>query len=368
MFDGGATQGSSRRTLYGLAAAALIMAGLRYAAPVLVPTALALFLCILVLPLFGALLRRRIGVGLSVLVTMTVLLAGLTVFVLLLLGSLSELREIGPHYVTALRERIADTAAWWHAKGIAIRDWVPERWREGEALAQFAGGLVARAFQLVTETVLVLLILVFLLAEAAGLPRKRDLLPPRVRRAILHFGDASRDLQRYLVIKTLLSAAVGLTVTLWLGFLGVDFPVLCGLLAFAFHFVPNVGAALAAAPAMLIALAQYDFVKALVAGAGYLVIGLVLGNLVEPALMGRRLNLSSLAVFLSLVVWGWLWGPIGMFLSVPMTMAIKMALEHSRDWAWVAHLLGSPPAAEPAPAGAAPPPAAEPAPSAPEHG
>jgi AI-2 transport protein TqsA len=103
-----------------------------------------------------------------------------------------------------------------------------------------------------------------------------------------------------------------------------------------------------------IAFLQHDPLKSLLVAAGYLVIGVLLGNLVEPALLGSRLGLSTLAVFLSLVVWGWLWGPLGMFLSVPLTMALKMALGGSGEWGWLAVLLDAPPraraSAEPAPA------------------
>ncbi len=329
----------SLRLLYGLAAATLVGAGLRAAAPVLVPVALALFLAILSRPLFEGLLHRRVPTGVAVLVTMLVLGVVLALFGLLLLGSLGEIREVGPHYAMQIQERVADTLAWWQEKGIAVTEWIPPRFREPEALVELAGGTVAGALHLVSEATIVMLTLVFLLFEVAGFPRKLERLPAAVREAFGGLTRVSRELQRYLVIKTLMSALIGVSAGLWVAWLDVDFAVLCGVVAFACHFVPNVGALLAAAPAMLVAFVQHDLPKALVVGSGYLVIGLLLGSLIEPALLGRRLNLSPLAVFLSLVFWGWLWGPIGMFLSVPLTMAIKIVLEQSGDWFWVARLL-----------------------------
>ena len=151
-----------------------------------------------------------------------------------------------------------------------------------------------------------------------------------------------------------------IVIGIWVAVLGVDFAVLCALLAFALHFVPNVGAVLAAVPAMVLAFVQYDLSKSLAVCLGYLVVGFVLGNLAEPALLGRRLNLSPLAVFLSLVFWGWLWGAIGMFLSVPLTMAIKILLERSRGWRWAARLLDGAPAPDAEPSTA---PTAEAAPA-----
>lgn len=339
MPEAGRAEKPSLRLLYGLAASVLVVAGLRVAAPVLVPVALALFLAILSAPLFQGLLARRVPPGLAIALTLAVLCAAIALFGLLLLGTLGEVREAGPHYVTALKERIAYTVDWWQQKGIAVVDWIPARYRGAESFAEVVGGTLAGVARLLSETTIVLLTLCFLLHEAVVLPRKLERLPPAVRGTILHFATVSRELQRYLAIKTLMSIVIGLSAAGWVAFLGVDFAVLCGMLAFAFHFVPNVGAVLAAVPAMLVAFVQYDPAKALAVAAGYAVIGLGLGNLVEPALLGRRLNLSPLSVFLSLVIWGWIWGPIGMFLSVPLTMALKILFDHSTDWSWVARLL-----------------------------
>jgi AI-2 transport protein TqsA len=202
-----------------------------------------------------------------------------------------------------------------------------------------AGGTLAGAARLVSALTIVLLTLFFLLFEIALAPLRRQRMPPSIRERFDHFANVSAELQRYLAVKTMMAALVGVATGLWVALLGVDFPVLCGLVAFGFHFVPNVGAVLAGAPAMLLAFIEFDVAKAVAVGVGYLIVGLTLGSLVEPALLGRRLNLSPLAVFLSLIFWGWLWGPIGMFLSVPMTMAIKIVLAHSPDWSWAARLL-----------------------------
>ena len=352
MSDAASAGRPSLRFLYGLAAATLVGAGLRAAAPVLVPVAFALFLAILCQPLFRGLVRHRVPAGLAVLATVLVLGAVVALFLVLLLGSLSELQSAGPHYVDELRDRVAYTVEWWRTKGIVLADWVPSDWRRSGAFVGLARGTLAGAVRVLSEGTIVLLTLIFLLAEAAALPRRLARLPAPVRDTFAHFAHVSEELQRYLAIKTAMAVAIGVAVALWVAALGVDFPVLCGLLAFAFHFVPNVGAVFAAAPAMVFAFVQFDASKAIAVGLGYLVVGLVLGNLVEPALLGRRLDLSPLVVFLSLVFWGWLWGPVGMFLSVPMTMAIKIVLAHSYDWGWVARLLDG---AAAAPADARPP-------------
>jgi predicted PurR-regulated permease PerM len=325
----------------GMAAGVVVVAGLKLGAPFLVPLAFSLFLAILAMPLLRWLVARRWPAFLAVLVTMLLLAAVLALFVLLFLGSVGELREVGPHYYAQLDERLSYTVDWWQAKGIAILDWVPLKWRQPQTLAELAGGTVKGLLHLLSQTTIVLLTLVFILFEALVVPRKLARLPAHLREPLLRFSAVSQELQRYLLIKTAMSALIAIVIGLWVALLGVDFPVLLALVAFVCHFIPNIGAVLAAAPAMLFAFIQYDLVQALVVGVGYLVVGTLLGNLAEPALLGRRLGMSTLVVFLSLLFWGWLWGPVGMLLSVPLTVTIKILLERSATWGWVAILLDS---------------------------
>jgi AI-2 transport protein TqsA len=337
--------GKRSELLRGLAAAVIVAAGIKLGAPILVPLAFALFFAVLIEPLFRALIARGAPVGLAVSASVLVLLTGFALFGILLLGSLSELRDAAPRYYQTLEDRASYTVDWWHSKGIAVEEWVPPRWRDPESVSKVVGSMARITAKLLSETTIVLLVLVFLLYEAAVLPLKLTRLPPRIREGLERFGHVSSELQRYLVIKTAMSTAVGVATGAWVAMLDVDFAVLCGLAAFACHFVPNVGALLAAGPAMVIAFVQFDLMKAGAVGVGYLVIGIGLGSIVEPALLGRRLGLSPLVVFVSLVVWGWLWGPVGMFLSVPLTMALRILLASSPEWRWLAELLGaSPPA------------------------
>lgn len=331
----------SRGAVMGVAAGFVVVAGLKLAAPVLIPVAFALFLAILAMPLLQWLVARRWPTFLAVLLTMLVLAGVATLFVLLFLGSVGELREVAPHYYAQLNDRISYTVEWWQAKGISILDWVPAKWRQPATLAELAGGTVKGLLHLFSQTMIVLLTLVFILFEAVAVPRKVARLPLRLREPLSRFGAVSLELQRYLLIKTMMAGIIAVAVGLWVAVLEVDFPVLCALVAFACHFIPNIGAVLAAAPAVLFAFVQFDLTKAIAVGVGYLVIGTLLGNLAEPALLGRRLGMSTLVVFLSLIFWGWLWGPVGMLLSVPLTVTIKILLERSASWGWVAMLLDS---------------------------
>ncbi len=163
--------------------------------------------------------------------------------------------------------------------------------------------------------VLLVMTVIFMLFEVRHLPYKLRfaLNNPRLHIAGLH--RALKGVTHYLALKTLISLWTGLIV--WLGLLamGVQFALMWGVLAFLLNYVPNIGSAISAIPPMLQALLFSGIYEVPVGRALFLVVHMVLGNMVEPRMMGHRLGMSTLVVFLSLLVWGWLLGPVGMLLS-----------------------------------------------------
>ena len=123
--------------------------------------------------------------------------------------------------------------------------------------------------------------------------------------------------------------------------LHLDFPLLWAMLAFLLNYVPTIGSIIAAVPAVLLALVQIGPGAASATAVGFIAINAVFGNFLEPRLMGYGVGISPLVVFVGLVVWGFIFGPVGMLLSVPLTMTLKMALESDDRTRWVAILLGS---------------------------
>jgi len=213
-----------------------------------------------------------------------------------------------------------------------------------EALDVAQGVLLAVA-ALVSNSFMVLVTIVLILFEAAGFPDK------------LHaaFGDPSgsqrytkikREIQHYLGIKTLVSLATGLFIGVALWLIGVDFALLWGVLAFLLNYIPTLGSIIASIPPTLLATVQFGPGPGLAVAGVFLAVNIVMGNFVEPYFMGRRLGLSTLVVFMSLVFWGWVWGPLGMLLSVPLTMILKIMLENNRELRWVSVLLGPAPKPE----------------------
>jgi predicted PurR-regulated permease PerM len=188
---------------------------------------------------------------------------------------------------------------------------------------------------------LILLTMIFLLLEAASLPAKMQAIggggrfdPEQLRKIVT-------QVQRYLAIKTATSLATGVLIGVWTAVIGLEFAVVWGLLAFLLNYIPSLGSIVAAVPAVLLALVQEGVAYAALVAIGYVLVNVGIGNFAEPYLMGRIAGLSTLVVFLSLVFWGWMWGSIGMLLSVPLTMILKILFENTDDLRWVAILLDS---------------------------
>lgn len=321
----------------------VIVAGLKLAGELLLPFLVAVFLSILAAPLVLWLERRGIPPGWAVTVAMIAVLGVLVGFGALVTGSLAGFDEALPGYRSALDTVFDDLVLHLGSLGIDVEAAMREQAIEPGMVLGMAGSFMGNLIAALSNTTLVLLTMVFILLEVAGFPAKL--------RAALGKVDLSEaveimaEVQRYLVLKTAVSAATGVCVALLLLAVGVDFAVLWGLVAFLLNFIPNIGSILAAVPAMAVAMVQPGLgpLSMLVVGLGYLVINMVIGNIVEPQLMGRRLGLSPLVVFLSLVFWGWVWGSVGMLLSVPLTIVVRIVLERSHELRWIAVLLGPSP-------------------------
>jgi AI-2 transport protein TqsA len=328
--------------LLALAALVIVVAGLRAAGPVLVPLLLAMFLAVVSLPVVTWLRARRVPTAAAVAAALLLDVVVVAGIVALVAGSVAQFRDQLPLYQRRLAGVAADALHQLDRLGIDTSPWVTEGRLNPALLLGLVQGLLGGIAGVLQETVVILLTVVLLLFEAVGLPAKLVAAfrgPSHARR----FARVVTEVQRFLAIKTVLSLATGAVTAAALLLIGVDLALLWGFLAFVLHFIPNVGALLAAVPPVLLALAQLGPGVAALVALVYVAVGTVIGNLVEPYLTGRRLGLSTLVVFLSLVFWGWLWGAVGMLLSVPLTMVVKIACEESERFRWVAVLLAEAP-------------------------
>jgi AI-2 transport protein TqsA len=323
-----------------LACLVVVVHGLRLGAPILVPFALALFLAVLSLPIMFALQRRRVPTLLAIVVAVLVDVGVLFLIVLLASQSLTELQARLPVYAAQLQNLAGTWIASLQAQGIPIGDYISTEMISPSAVVDLITGTLGRIAALLSSLFLVLLIMVFILAEATQFPAKFRAIMGKSDGDLSRFAKIIKEVQEYLVIKTLVSIATGISIGTWAWIMGLDFPILLGMIGFILNYVPTIGSILASIPAFLLALILFGPGHATVVVVGYIVINLVFGNLIEPHLMGRRLGISTLVVLLSLVFWAWVWGPIGALLAVPLTMVVKIMLENTQDLRWMATLLG----------------------------
>jgi predicted PurR-regulated permease PerM len=208
------------------------------------------------------------------------------------------------------------------------------------AAMQLAASTLAGFGGALTNAFLILLTVVFILLEASSLPQKIHAALHHPGASLAGFERFVDNVRRYMAIKSAVSLMTGVVITTGLWLIGVDYPLLWGVLAFLLNYVPNIGSIIAAVPAVLLAFVQLGTLSALLSAALYVAVNMIIGNAIEPRFMGRGLGLSTLVVFLSLVFWGWVLGPVGMLLSVPLTITVKIALESSSESHWLAVLLG----------------------------
>jgi AI-2 transport protein TqsA len=334
--------------LLGGAAVVIIIGGLKLAAPLVVPFLLAAMLAAILIPPLQWLTAHRLPMPLAMIVLSLGLVLIWIPLAAIISASFDDFYFALPVYQERIQAMVAAAAAWLGAHGIeAGRDALQDLVRPAAALSfvRHIGGGLGTAL---ANFFLILLTVIFILVEASGFPDKARTALGAHAEVIGSFREFSDRLQEYLRIKTLVSLMTGITIALWLWIVGLDFPMLWGVLAFLMNYVPNIGSILAAVPAILLALVALDWTGVLLVITGFVVVNVVFGNIVEPRMMGKGLGLSTLVVFISLVFWGWVLGPVGMLLSGPLTMVLKIALETDPRTRWFAVLLG--PARSPFPA------------------
>ena len=327
--------------LISLAAICIIIASMKAAAPILNPLFLSIFIAVICIPSLSWLNKKGFSSTLAVTLVMCALFVIIGTLGVYVASSVDEFSQQLPSYQHNLKQQTATMVQWLEVHDIqqaVDMDTIKEF--DASKAMKFVGGLIAGLGTVFADMFLIQLTVIFLLFEGYVLPRKIQ----------LAFGDSSfnhhslaiiNSINQYLAIKADTSLVTGLLITLWLTILGVDFPILWGVIAFMLNFVPTIGSIIAAIPTMLLTLVQLGIDSTLFVALGYLLVNMVVGNIWEPRIMGKGLGLSTLVVFLSLTFWGWVFGSVGMLLSVPFTMIAKIVLEQNPDTRWIAIFLGS---------------------------
>jgi predicted PurR-regulated permease PerM len=325
--------------LVGGAALVIITWGAYQARSVLVSLLVSIFFAILGTPPLLWLQRRRVPTLLAVLLVISSMVLVLLLAAGIVGASLASFSAQLPDYQERLGAQVTALQAWLSAQGVRGLEKALVGVFNPGALMGWTATLLTELGSALSNIVLVLLTIAFILLEVDTLPQKLSTVLGNPRQGFPQVTAFVGEIVHYVLIKTGISLLTGALVGTWLAILGVDFAVLWGFIAFLLNYVPSVGSTVAAIPAVLLALVQLGPGRAALAAGGYMAVNFILDNVIETRLMGRRLHLSTLVVFLSLILWGGLLGPVGMVLCIPLTMTLKFACEQGEGTRWIAALL-----------------------------
>jgi len=337
------SEADSRSTVPGYllttACIVIIVAGLKVGASVLILFALASFLVVATRPAVVLLRARRVPMALAIALVILLTFGVLALFVSIATQSLAEIRGSFAGYAVRYQMLEDGFIVWLRDHGIDVPPAFQLDFVNARRALDFATGAVREVAGFASGTLLVLVIAIFGMVEADRFRPKLVAAFGSTAGDFQRFGKIINEVQRYLTIKTIISLITGILVGIWCGVIGLDFAIFWGLVAFVLNYVPSIGSFMAAVPAVMLALIQLGPSFALLATLGYVAVNILLGNFIEPMLLGRRLGLSPLVVILSVVFWGWLWGPIGFLLAVPLSMIARIMLENMEGYSWIAVLM-----------------------------
>ena len=329
------------RTLMAMAAFVVVVAGIQAAQSILVPFLLSVFIAALSIPALFWFTNHGVPKLIAILLVISLVITVAVLLTTLVGASVDGFSNTLPFYQQRISSEMSHIAEWLSHHSIEIEASKVLDYFDPGKVMQIVSNTLSGFGSTLTNSFLILLTVIFILFEASSFTHKLRQISGDSDAAFLRFKQFRENMQRYIAIKAASSLLTGVLIGVCLWIVGVDFPLLWATMAFLLNFVPNIGSIIATIPAILLAYIQLGSYSALLTLAVFLAVNTLVGNFIEPRFMGKQLGLSTLVVFLSLIFWGWVLGPVGMLLSVPLTMTIKIAFESHPGTHWLAVLLGS---------------------------
>jgi predicted PurR-regulated permease PerM len=328
--------------LLKLAALIIIFAGVIYAKSIIAPVLIALFISIICIQPISWLEKKRIPKWIAIIVVILGLILIFFGFISLIGGTLSFFLSNVSKYESTIATISNSTIQFLNKNGFNIPEDEITKLIQPERIQEFTSNGVRLLFHIMGNAFLIALIILFILMEFGSFFIKAKAITYGSYHSILYFSTILKNIRHFLAIKTLICLATGICIYISLLIIGVDYPLLWALLAGLMNYIPNIGSIIATIPTFFFAFMQLGLGGALWTLGSFIVIHNVLGNFIEPKLMGKGLDLSALVVILSLIFWGFILGPVGMFLATPFTLTIKIIMEQNEKTRWLAILLGTP--------------------------
>ena len=328
--------------LIGVASLVLIVAGLKALSGLLSPILLSLFIVLVTYPILTWLKRRGFPHWLAYTIVLFIVLSVGAFFILFFTISLEQLSDVLPNYVSQTEAQLNNLWQWLKERGVESDDIEALQWFQPERIIQLILSIISSLLSVFSNIGLTLLIFIYMLASAPTFAKQ-------LRRGLKdntfllrQFQDFAHSTTSYLAIKSWVGALTAICQIILMWVMGVQFAVLWGVLSFLFNFIPNIGFYVAIIPPVLLTLLNQGLVRAIIFGVGYALINLFFDNVIAPRYLAEGLDLSVLVTFLAVIIWTWIFGPIGAFMALPLTVMVKkLLLEPFPQTQLVASLLGS---------------------------
>jgi len=331
--------GSVGYTLVIMASVVIVLAGIKSAATIIVPFLLSLFLAIILSPLYRFFTSKKLPDALALLLVVLIFLLFLIFLATLIGSSAREFTQNIDFYQDQLKVYQIQLLDLGVKYGIELPKEELLVAFDTKNILNYASILFNSLTSMFQSGFVILLTVIFMMLEGSHFSQKLSYADTN-KQSIAQIDQIFKQIKEYMVLKAVISLVTGLIVWIALLIVGTDYPFLWAFLAFLLNFIPNIGSIIAAVPAVLLSFVQLGSISAMIVATLYIAINVVIGSIIEPKIMGKGLGLSTLVVFLSLIFWGWLLGPVGMLLSVPLTIMAKIIFDSQKTTQWIGVFLG----------------------------
>lgn len=331
---------SYHRVLLSIACLVIIIAGMREASAIIVPFLLSIFIAIMCGLPFNWMRNRGVPSFIAIFIIIAVIVGMVFGMGAYIASSVDDFLQQLPLYQKRIHVLLVMIIKWLRHFRIYISERMILQYFDPGSIMDMVANILSSLGSALTYAILIMFTVFFILIEAS-IFTKKVFMNNTSEKSLKTLDRILMSMEKYIALKTWISLATGLLVMVLLLTLEVNYAILWGVVAFLLNYIPNIGPFIAAIPPILLSLVDQGLGTASIVTIGFVIIKTIMGDILEPMVMGKGLSLSMLVVFLSLVFWGWVLGPVGMLLSVPLTMAIKISCESFPSTRWIANLLSS---------------------------
>ena len=324
-----------------LASIIIIIAGIMSAVNIINPILMGLFISVICAQPIGWLKSKKVPQTIALVIVIIVITAFFIGFTEIIGASLSSFKQNIGEYEENLKKMGEGLVSFFNSRGINISFDKISNLVDVSKVMNLTSNVLSQLGSVMGNTLTIFFLAIFLLLETESFVLKTKIILKNSQSSHVYFSTIIKNIRDYLSIKTGTSLLTGVLIWICLKIIGIDYAVIWALIAFLLNYIPNIGSIIAAFPAMLFALVQMGVTGVIWTSVIFLAVNTLIGSIIEPKVMGKGLGLSTYVVFVSLLFWGFVLGTVGMFLSVPLTMGLKIALEQNEKTKWISILLGS---------------------------